>query len=103
MSRSSHCHIWNSHQYVSLDWHILLFRYISVNYIFFSSDHFFDTSARRRTKQHAGKASDVSKPRQTARGCLPVRVHHAANEERILHTTRLGIKMSGPNDIMINI
>ncbi|XP_076088264.1 uncharacterized protein LOC143058683 [Mytilus galloprovincialis] len=56
-------------------------------------DHLFDKPIRRRRKQRTTKRSDVSKPGEVARGCLPIRQHHKTDESKILPTTRLGIDM----------
>ena len=62
-------------------------------------NHAFDNPRLYGKKQRKSKRSDVSKPHEVARGCLPVRFHHKSDESKILSTTRLGIDLQSSNQL----
>ncbi|KAH3795443.1 hypothetical protein DPMN_148994 [Dreissena polymorpha] len=56
-------------------------------------NHAFDSPTRLGKRQRKSKRSDISRPHEVARGCLPIRSHHKCDESKILPTTRLGITL----------
>ncbi|KAH3707313.1 hypothetical protein DPMN_066714 [Dreissena polymorpha] len=63
-------------------------------YIFVYRNHAFESPSKRGKQQRKSKRSDISKPHEVARDCLPIRCHHKCDESKILPpTTRLGITL----------
>ncbi|KAH3823459.1 hypothetical protein DPMN_125260 [Dreissena polymorpha] len=53
----------------------------------------FAKPTRLGKRQRKSKRSDISRPHEVARGCLPIRSHREFDEPKILPTTRLGITL----------
>lgn len=66
--------------------------------LFYYRDHPFDQMVRGKQKR-VSKRSDVSKPDEISRGCMPISSHHKCDESKVLPTTRLGIELKDPSNV----
>ncbi|KAH3722082.1 hypothetical protein DPMN_065033 [Dreissena polymorpha] len=65
----------------------------NLGHILQNRNHAFDSPTRLGKRQRKSKRSDISRPHEVARSCLPIRSHHKCDESKILPTTRLGITL----------